>query len=218
MIGSIRGQLLAHEKDPDRLLLEVAGIGYWVQVTSQSLAKAIGQQSPGSATKSSKSAKSAKAAAGPELFYYTEQVVREDSISLYGFDSQVEQQSFAILIGISGIGPQMALGVLSTFSPQELQTVLLDEDIDSLCLVPGIGPKRARQLLVVLKDRFAISDAVSSPALQPDSARAEARVALAELGYSSEEIHLALSDAAKEAPEDADTELLVKAALARLAK
>ena len=215
MIGSIRGQLLAHEKDPDRLLLEVAGIGYWVQVTSQSLAKAIGQQSP---SKSAKSAKSAKAAGGSELFYYTEQVVREDSISLYGFDSQVEQQSFAILIGISGIGPQMALGVLSTFSPQELQTVLLDEDIDSLCLVPGIGPKRARQLLVVLKDRFAISDAVSSPALQPDSARAEARVALAELGYSSEEIHLALGDAAKEAPEDADTELLVKAALARLAK
>lgn len=203
MIGSLKGKLVAHDKDPDRLLLEVAGVGYWVHVTSKDLAASINPKK------------------NSGLHFFTEQVVREDSIGLYGFGTQFEVQSFAILLGISGIGPQMAMAVLSTFSPQELQTVLLDEDIDSLCLVPGIGTKRARQLLAVLKDRFEVAEVASTAAPEPSSVRAEVRAALSELGYSTEEIRLALADVSDQLDGQAtasDTEAALKQALAVLAK
>jgi len=208
MIGSIRGTLLAYDKDPDKLLIEAGDIGYWVYVTPKDLAAAISSHSGSSS--------SDEQPAG--LFYYTEQIVREDAVALYGFQSQLEHQSFTILISISGIGPQMALAVLSTFSPSELQTVLLDEDIDSLCLVPGIGPKRARQLLAVLKDRFAISDLGFTAPTQLSSTRAEVRAALSELGYSTEEIHQALSDVSNQISDDASTETVLKAALTAIAQ
>ncbi len=218
MIGSLKGRLAAHDKDSDRLLLEVAGVGYWVHVTSKDLAASISRNSDDTSSANSSRKKPA------ELHFFTEQVVREDSIGLYGFGTQFEVQSFTILLGIPGIGPQMAMAVLSTFSPQELQTVLLDEDIDSLCLVPGIGTKRARQLLAVLKDRFEVAEVTSSAAPEPSSVRAEVRAALSELGYSTEEIRLALAEVADQLDGGADgdgatdTEAVLKQALAVLAQ
>lgn len=215
MIGSLKGKLAAHDKDPDRLLLEVSGVGYWVHVTSKDLAASVNRKKTA------------------DLHFFTEQIVREDSIGLYGFRTQFEVQSFAILLGIPGIGPQMAMAVLSTFSPQELQTVLLDEDIDSLCLVPGIGTKRARQLLAVLKDRFEVADIASAAVSEPSSVRAEVRAALSELGYTTDEIRLALAEVADQldgaggngaggigagGSDASDTEAVLKQALAVLAK
>jgi len=225
MIGSLRGKLIAYDKDPDRLLLEVAGVGYWINVTPKDMVASLPfiastkdslspQASVGDSD--SPSAAIAEPRAEPELFFYTEQIVREDSITLYGFASKQESQGFAILIGISGIGPQMALAILATYSPADLQTVLLDEDIDSLCLVPGIGPKRARQLLAVLKDRFAISDLSIPEATQPTSIRAEVRAALAELGYSAEEIRAALAEIPDQVADEDSADALLKAALSVL--
>ena len=156
----------------------------------------------------------------PTVRFYTEHVVREDANLLYGFLTAEEQMCFATLIGISGIGPQLALAVLATHSPADLQTLLLEGDIDSLCLVPGIGPKKARQLMATMKDRFAITDFQPADAGVASSPRAEARQALSELGYSPEEVQAALANVSSAEGDisSADTETLVKAALSVLAK
>ena len=158
--------------------------------------------------------------ATPTVRFFTEHVVREDANLLYGFLTSEEQMCFATLIGISGIGPQLALAVLATHSPAELQTLLLEGDIDSLCLVPGIGPKKARQLMATMKDRFAITDFQPADAAVASSPRAEARQALSELGYSAEEVQAALANVSSAEGDisSADTETLVKAALSVLAK
>lgn len=158
-------------------------------------------------------------ASSPTVRFYTEHVVREDANLLYGFLTAEEQMCFATLIGISGIGPQLALAVLATHSPADLQTLLLEGDIDSLCLVPGIGPKKARQLMATMKDRFAIADFQPADAAA-SSPRAEARQALSELGYSAEEVQAALANVSSTDSDisSADTETLVKAALSVLAK
>lgn len=159
-------------------------------------------------------------AISPTVRFYTEHVVREDANLLYGFFTAEEQMCFATLIGISGIGPQLALAVLATHSPADLQTLLLEGDIDSLCLVPGIGPKKARQLMATMKDRFAIADFQPADAAAASSPRAEARQALSELGYSAEEVQAALANVSSADSDisSADTETLVKAALSVLAK
>ena len=156
----------------------------------------------------------------PTVRFYTEHVIREDANLLYGFLTAEEQMCFATLIGISGIGPQLALAVLATHSPADLQTLLLEGDIDSLCLVPGIGPKKARQLMATMKDRFAITDFQPADAAVASSPRAEARQALSELGYSAEEVQAALANVSSNDGDisSADTETLVKAALSVLAK
>ena len=156
----------------------------------------------------------------PTVRFYTEHVIREDANLLYGFFTAEEQMCFATLIGISGIGPQLALAVLATHSPADLQTLLLEGDIDSLCLVPGIGPKKARQLMATMKDRFAITDFQPADAATASSPRAEARQALSELGYSAEEVQAALANVSSADSDisSADTETLVKAALSVLAK
>ena len=156
----------------------------------------------------------------PTVRFYTEHVIREDANLLYGFLTAEEQMCFATLIGISGIGPQLALAVLATHSPADLQTLLLEGDIDSLCLVPGIGPKKARQLMATMKDRFAIADFQPADAAVASSPRAEARQALSELGYSAEEVQAALANVSSTDSNisSADTETLVKAALSVLAK
>ena len=156
----------------------------------------------------------------PAVLFFTEHVIREDANLLYGFLTSEEQMCFATLIGISGIGPQLALAVLATHSPAELQTLLLEGDIDSLCLVPGIGPKKARQLMATMKDRFAITDFQPADAAVASSPRAEARQALSELGYSPEEVQAALANVSSAEGDisSADTETLVKAALSVLAK
>ena len=222
------------------------GIGYWVHVTPQTLAylmsaafessrgfsdglSAKNGSGHGSGSGKSKGGRGDSTEDGtgvgtigntqasvPTVRFYTEHVVREDANLLYGFLTAEEQMCFATLIGISGIGPQLALAVLATHSPAELQTLLLEGDIDALCLVPGIGPKKARQLMVTMKDRFAITDFQPADAGVASSPRAEARQALSELGYSPEEVQAALADVSSE--DSADTETLVKAALSVLAK
>ena len=238
MIGSIRGQIIAH--DSDKVLVEVGGaatggasaggasaalgggIGYWVHVTPQTLAtlmsaENMSQSKNGSAPSStpSSTASSGTSKSFPVLFH-TEHIVREDAQLLYGFLTQEERMCFSTLIAISGIGPQLALAVLATHSPHDLQTLLLDGDIDSLCLVPGIGPKKARQLLAILKDRFAVTDFQPAEMSAASSSRAEARQALSELGYSAEEVQAALADVSSAT--GADTETLVKDALLLLSK
>ena len=197
MIGSLRGTIL--ERGDAELLVEVAGVGYRVIVTPATVV-AIGL-------------------VGDEVFLHIHHHVREDAQLLYGFPTRDERVCFDALLGAHGVGPALALAILSVHSPESLRRTLLDDDIASLCLVPGVGRKTAARLLVELKERLAVPDLDLTPAgsgpiaTRMPSVRADVRDALAGLGYGPEEVREALADL----PDEGDVSLLLKQALQRLA-
>jgi Holliday junction DNA helicase RuvA len=190
MIGSLKGTLAARGTDGE-LLVEVAGVGYRVSVPT-----------------------GAAASMGPlrsEVFLHVHTHVREDAIVLYGFLHDDERRCFEALLGAHGVGPSLALSVLSALSPAALSTAVLEDDVDTLCSVPGIGRKTAARLVLDLKSRLELPDL--SVTTTAGSARAEARAALAELGYGPDEIRRALEGRR----DDVGVEELLRLALRELA-
>ncbi len=190
MIGSLRGRVVMRSADGE-VVVEVAGVGYRVSVPTGTAA-AIGP-------------------AGTEVLLHVHTHVREDAIVLYGFLHDDERRCFDALLGAHGVGPSLALAVLSALSPAALSTAVLEDDADTLCAVPGIGRKTAARLLIDLKSRLDLPD-LSAPA-GGGPARAEARAALAELGYGPEEIRQALDGRR----DDVGVEELLRLALRDLA-
>ncbi len=191
MIGSLRGTLAWRGADGD-LLVEVGGVGYRVSVPTRTAA-ALGT-------------------VGSEVFLHVHTHVREDAIVLYGFAHDDERRCFEALLGAHGVGPALALSVLSALSPATLSTAVLEDDAETLCSVPGIGRKTAARLLIDLKSRLALPD-LSAVGVTTGTARAEARAALAELGYGPDEIRRALEGRC----EDVGVEELLRLALRDLA-
>lgn len=201
MIGSLRGTLLAREDD--EVLVEVAGIGHRV-VVSPTTAVSLGD-------------------VGDEVFVWVHHHIREDTQALYGFATADARRCFSALLGAHGVGPSLALGILSVHGPTDLARVLADDDVAALCLVPGVGKKTATRLLVELKSRLDIpldtgvpgSSGVAggTPRTGGAAARADVREALAGLGYGLDEIRDVLADL----PDGDDTSVLLKHALQRLA-
>jgi len=206
MIGSLRGRVL--DRTEQELLVEVEGVGYRVLV-SPSTAVGLG-------------------AVGDEALVHVHHHVREDAQTLYGFASAGERRCFEALLGAHGVGPALALAILSVHSPESLQRTLADDDIAALCLVPGVGKKTAARLLVELKSRLSAADVdLTSAAVSGNgngngsvgahettpSARADVREALAGLGYEPDEVREALADV----PDEGDVAVLLKQALQRLA-
>ncbi|MGQ0617180.1 MAG: Holliday junction branch migration protein RuvA [Acidimicrobiia bacterium] len=197
MIGSLRGRLLERGHDSQsEVLVEVGGIGYRVVVTPTT-AVAIGD-------------------VGREVFLHVHHHVREDAQLLYGFASRDERVCFESLIGAHGVGPALALSILSVHSPDSLRRTLADDDVASLCLVPGVGKKTAARLLVELKSRLSLPELdlpVTADGTHPSTgARADVRQALAGLGYGPDDIRTVTA----ELPDDGDTALLLKYALQQL--
>ena len=197
MIGHLRGALAL--RDGDEVTVEVAGIGYRVIVTPDT---AAGLGEP-----------------GHEVLLHVHHHIREDAQTLYGFRSHEERRLFEGLISAHGVGPALGLAILSVHSPGELAGILANDDINALCLVPGVGKKTATRLLVELKSRLDIGDvtsavASSEPSGGPVDPRGEVRQALAELGYSAEEVR----GATQSLPDDDDPGRLLKAALQTLAR
>ena len=191
MIGSLRGRLAARGSDGE-VVIEVGGVGYRVVVTT--------------------GASAAMGVVGGEVFLHVHTHVREDAIVLYGFCRDDERRCFEALLGAHGVGPSLALSVLSALSPAALSTAVLEDDVETLCAVPGIGRKTAARLLIDLKSRLALPD-LSDVGASQSAARAEARAALAELGYGPEEIRRALDGRR----DDAGVEELLRLALRQLA-
>lgn len=191
MIGSLRGTLARRGADGE-LLVEVGGVGYRVLVPTRTAA-ALGP--PGS-----------------DVFLHVHTHVREDAIVLFGFAHDDERRCFQALLGAHGVGPALALSVLSALSPAALSTAVLEDDLETLCAVPGIGRKTAARLLIDLKSRLDLPE-LSGTAAGGGSARVEARAALAELGYGPEEIRGALEGRR----EDVGVEELLRLALRDLA-
>ncbi len=134
---------------------------------------------------------------GERARLYTHLYLREDIMDLYGFYSEQERAQFRLLIGVSGVGPKVALSILSLFGASELASCVLSGDAKALTVCPGVGPKLAQRLLLELKDKMNLEDIVSGPtggaqAAAPLSNQQEAISALLALGYSQSEALAAL--------------------------
>jgi Holliday junction DNA helicase RuvA len=193
VIGSLRGTVL--ERTPSgEVLVEVGGVGYRVLVP----VGALSSLHPGSSA-----------------FLVTHLHVREDAMTLYAFPTRDERDTFEALIATTGVGPKLALAMLSVHSPTGLRRAVLEDDKAALTLVPGVGPRTAARLLVELKSRLAVPDLDLTDGETAPSARAEARAALAELGYGPDEVRDAL--AAVDGDGDGSVEVLLRDALKALA-
>jgi len=195
MIGSLRGSLAART-GPTEVVLEVGGVGYRVAVTTGTAAT-LGPS-------------------GSEVFFHVHTHVREDAIVLYGFVHDDERRCFEALLGAHGVGPSLALAILSALSPASLSTAVLEDDVDTLCSVPGVGRKTAARLLIDLKSRLDLPDLSGSgdPGVEvARSSRAEVRAALGELGYGPDEIRAALDGLR----DDVGVEEMLRLALRELA-
>jgi Holliday junction DNA helicase RuvA len=134
---------------------------------------------------------------GEPTFLHVHTHVREEALVLYGFATREERVCFEALIAAHGVGPALALAVLSALSPEGLRHALATGDADALTAVPGVGRKTAARLLVELKPRFELADdhlSVDDGEGAGASARTEARTALAGLGYAPDEVREAMAD------------------------
>jgi Holliday junction DNA helicase RuvA len=206
MIGYLHGDLL-DRPSPDEVIVDVGGVGYRVSVPT-SLTGSLG-------------------GAGSEVRLHVHTHVREDAIVLYGFPARAERACFEALIGAHGVGPAVALALLSVHSPVALQRAVLSDDADALMLVPGIGRKTATRLLLELKTRLDVDldgmelHLVGAPGSGPDTSsdgaaaatRAEVRAALSGLGYGADEVRHALS----RLPAEGELEDHIRLALRELA-
>ena len=189
MIGRLTGTLA--DKSPPQLLIDVNGVGYEVDVPMSSFYNLP--------------------ALGERVTLLTHFIVREDAQILFGFLTHDERQTFRLLVKITGVGPRMALSLLSGLSVSELAQAVARQETGRLVKVPGIGKKTAERLLLELKGKLA--DAISAPTTVASDAQADILQALMALGYSDREAAAAL----KSLPPDVSVSDGIKLALKSLA-
>jgi holliday junction DNA helicase RuvA len=143
---------------------------------------------------------------GDELFLHTYLVVRQDALSLYGFETLDERQLFILLLQVDGIGPKLALAVLSALSPDAIRRAIFHEQPEIFTRVPGVGKKTAQKILLQLQDRIpAISGLEHATALA--DVDTEVLAALTTLGYSVVEAQAALQSIPRDTPQDVEARL-----------
>ena len=196
MIAYLEGKLI--EKSPTHLILEVGGVGYSVNIPVSTYSN-LGET-------------------GGMVKVLTYQHVREDELKLYGFSSKPEKELFELLILVNGVGPRLALSILSCVSVNQFQRSILQEDLDVLTTIAGVGKKKAQRLIVELKEKLSKVDlgekkdwkekeAVCVPAQD------EAVMALVSLGYTRPDAKKALERVIKDIDEVLPVEELIKRAL-----
>jgi Holliday junction DNA helicase RuvA len=172
MIGRLRGTLV--DKSEASVTVDVAGVGYIVAVTPRTL--------------------SGLPPLGEEAVLHTHLHVREDQLALFGFDTQEDKELFALLLGVSGVGPKVGLAMLATLTPDQLRMAVVSGDTAALTAVPGIGKRSAEKLMVELRPKMelALESATGTGPM------AEVREALASLGYAPDEIRDTLATMSQE--------------------
>ena len=191
MIAYLTGRVA--EKAQGSCVLEVGGVGFRMAMSTSSLA--------------------ALPAEGDTVTVHVHLYVREDELSLFGFESVEERALFEQLLTVSGVGPKVALATLSAFAPAALMEAIAREDASLISSVPGIGKKTAQRIILDLKDKLGLPDlAMAAPGVGVDVA-AEATDALLAMGFSASEVSAALKGYAG-GPDDAQA--LLKHALRRL--
>ena len=196
MIYQVSGNLITKHKD--FVVLEVSGIGFKITSTTNTINTIKLEQ---------------------KILLHTYLHVREDALNLYGFHSTLEREVFLLLIGISGIGPKLAITILSGILPDELKDKIISGDIGSLTSIPGVGAKTAKRIIVELKDKFTkikegslgFSDKLNSKLYD------DALNALSSLGYSPQQSKQVLNHIANGKDDNKhNIESIIKAALKRL--
>jgi holliday junction DNA helicase RuvA len=191
MIGYLKGKVISLK--PTRVLLDVGGVGYNVNISLNTFEKINNSSSV-------------------SLFIFTN--VKQDSISLFGFYTESEKEMFELLISINGIGPKSALGILSGIKVSELRNAILSSDISRIVAVPGIGRKTAERVLLELKNKLdGILEEGSN--LGPSSNRSEAISALTTLGYNAKSAEKTVFEILSENP-SLSLEDIIKKALSHL--
>jgi len=183
MIATLSGRVA--DLDKDSAIIDVGGVGLQVYIPASQLdAVHIGEI----------------------VSLHTYLVVRQDSLTLYGFANAEGKQYFSLLIGVNGIGPRLALTILSTITPEIIRRAVLTEQGDILNRVPGIGKKTAQKIVFHLQDRIEAVDGLE-PIAAMDNIDTEVLEALVALGYSVVEAQSALQSIPKDTPQDVETRL-----------
>ena len=174
MISYLRGTLAAFEED--KVIVDVGGVGYGVFMSGQAMGRLP--------------------AVGSEVKLHTYLNVKEEAMQLYGFLTRDDLSVFRQLIGVNGIGPKGGLGILSALSPDDLRFAVLANDVKAICAAPGLGKKTAEKLILELRDKLKLEDALDHIASDSEASvgmesysqiRSEAVQALVALGYGSTE-------------------------------
>jgi Holliday junction DNA helicase RuvA len=196
MIASVRGEVL--EVALDHVVIEAAGIGYRVNATPSTLAT-LRQ--------------------GSEARLVTAMIVREDSMTLYGFAESETRDLFLTLLSVSGVGPRLAMATLAVHDAAALRRALADSDVAALTRVPGIGKRGAERMVVELRDRIGVALASSSgaPALNGNAVRSPVVEALVGLGFAAKQAEEA-TDKVLAADHDATRSDVLRGALSLLGK
>jgi Holliday junction DNA helicase RuvA len=193
VIASVTGRVAAIA--PDGAIVEVGGVGMLVQCAPGTIATLR---------------------VGSTATLHTALVVREDSLTLYGFATADERATFELLQTASGVGPRLAQAILAVHSPDAVRRAVATEDLGALTLVPGIGRKGAQRIVLELRDRLGEPEATGAAAVggQQDGVRSQVRDALVSLGYAAREA----DEAARTVDADQDAGTALKAALRSLAR
>jgi Holliday junction DNA helicase RuvA len=191
LIAAVRGEVL--ERRPDHVVIECAGVGYRLAVSSETLRSVP--------------------AIGKAASLHAHLVVRDDSLALYGFSSEDERDLFLSLTSVAGIGPKVAIAILSGGSPRELLRAIAAGDAKRFQVAPGVGKRTAERLIVELREKVAgelSAEVTAAGADDPADQRILAREGLVSLGYELAEAERLLDGAGGETPEE-----LISAALRR---
>ena len=192
MIGRLSGKLI--EKQPPQIIVDVQGLGYEVDVPMSTFYNLPGL--------------------GESITLFTHLVVREDAHLLYGFGSDDERRTFRQLLKISGVGPKLALSVLSGLSVADLAQTVAMQETGRLTKIPGVGKKTAERLVLELRDKLDHVSSVAGSSATPKASSGDVLNALLTLGYNEREAQWAL----KQIPNDLSVSESIRQALKQLSK
>ncbi|WP_019969407.1 Holliday junction branch migration protein RuvA [Mycobacterium sp. 141] len=194
MIASVRGEVI--DIALDHAVIEASGVGYKVMATPSTLANLR---------------------RGAESRLITAMIVREDSMTLYGFADGEARDLFLTLLGVSGVGPKIALATLAVYDPQALRQALADGDVTALTRVPGIGKRGAERMVLELRDKIGVVTAGAAGVAVGHAVRGPVVEALVGLGFAAKQAEEATDKVLANDPE-ASTSTALRAALSMLGK
>jgi len=194
MIAYLKGNLI--QKSPNQITLDIGGVGYCVLIPLSTYFKLgnLNQQA--------------------ELFIYTH--LTDNSLSLYGFSTEDEREIFMKLISISGIGPKLALNILSGIGPSELEEAIKSNDVGRISLIPGIGKKTALRIALELQEKIEKKEKLLAAKASPE--REDLISALMNLGFKRKELEIIVDETIKDISIEAGFEKLLRQSLKKLAK
>ncbi len=190
MIALLEGRLA--EKSPERVVLDVRGVGYEVNVPVSTFLELPDE--------------------GKTVRLRIHTHVREEALQLFGFWSEPERVGFRLLIGISGVGPRLAIAILSGVPIERFVAAIRDGDLAALRSIPGVGPKTAQRILIELRDRLEVFESVGAP-FPGEGVEAATLSALVNLGYARAEAERVVRRALEQLPDAPELESLVREAL-----